>query len=255
MPAGLAQRAVDVHRLRDRGDAVLRQHDHARAGALRRLDQLAAYLIDLRPRPARCADGRARAAAGCSRGAAGTPASTSAAAARTRRSAQRPIQRRRDDVRRRPPEAEQRELAERAAAARRAARPGAVWMSGSLRPSAGIHRPRRDRDVRARVHVVPPEQLGAGEGGIAPLRRVPQLFAAAPGGSTDATARPRTGRGNTSRWPTMPWSRGSAPVTKVDCTVVVTAGVTVSSGRIPPRFASAPDSAHARAMRASARRR
>jgi hypothetical protein len=39
--------------------------------------------------------------------------------------------------------------------------------------------------------------------------------------------------------PTMPCSRGSAPVTKVDCTVVVTAGTTVSSGRTPPRFASA----------------
>ena len=33
--------------------------------------------------------------------------------------------------------------------------------------------------------------------------------------------------------PTMPCSRGSAPVTKVDCTVVVTAGVTVVSGRMP----------------------
>jgi hypothetical protein len=37
----------------------------------------------------------------------------------------------------------------------------------------------------------------------------------------------------------MPCSRGSAPVTKVECTVVVTAGVTVVSGRIPPRAASA----------------
>ena len=37
----------------------------------------------------------------------------------------------------------------------------------------------------------------------------------------------------------MPCSRGSAPVTKVDCTVVVTAGVTVVSGRIAPRAASA----------------
>ena len=91
--AGLAQRAVDVHRLRDRRDAVLREHDHARAGALCRLDQLAAHLIDLRPRPARCADGRGPAAAGCSRGAAGTPASTWAADRSNTSSAQRPIQR------------------------------------------------------------------------------------------------------------------------------------------------------------------
>src|SRR5690606_5970476 len=32
---------------------------------------------------------------------------------------------------------------------------------------------------------------------------------------------------------TMPCSRGSVPVTKVDWTVVVTAGTTVSSGRTP----------------------
>ena len=38
--------------------------------------------------------------------------------------------------------------------------------------------------------------------------------------------------------PTMP-SRGHAPVRKVDCTVVVTAGVTVVSGRTTPRAASA----------------
>src|SRR3954471_18543599 len=40
--------------------------------------------------------------------------------------------------------------------------------------------------------------------------------------------------------PTMPCSRGSVPVTKVDCTVVVTAGVTVRRLRTVPCFASAP---------------
>ncbi len=37
----------------------------------------------------------------------------------------------------------------------------------------------------------------------------------------------------------MPCSRGNVPVTKVDWTVVVTAGVTVVNGRIVPRSASA----------------
>src|SRR4051812_12021909 len=40
--------------------------------------------------------------------------------------------------------------------------------------------------------------------------------------------------------PTIPCSRGSVPVTKVDCTVVVTAGVTVRKLRTAPCFARAP---------------
>lgn len=38
---------------------------------------------------------------------------------------------------------------------------------------------------------------------------------------------------------TMPCSRGVSPVSMVDCTVVVTAGSTVASGRIAPWLASA----------------
>ena len=38
---------------------------------------------------------------------------------------------------------------------------------------------------------------------------------------------------------TAPWPEGGRPVTKVDCAVQVTAGVTVLSGLSAPRFASA----------------
>ena len=98
---------------------------------------------------------------------------------------------------------------------------------GQLAAVGRIHRPRRHRDVGGRVHVVPPEQLGAGERGIAPARGFPQLSRRRPGGSTAATARPRRDRGNTSRWRRCRDRAAAPPVTKVDCTVVVTAGVTV----------------------------
>ena len=109
---------------------------------------------------------------------------------------------------------------------------------GELATVGRIHRTRRHRPVRARIHVVPPEQVGAGERRIASARGSP------------TPSRPRTRRfdcrhNQTSErsrkyqpLATMPWSRGSVPVNSVDCTVVVTAGVTVSIVRNPPRDAS-----------------
>ena len=44
-----------------------------------------------------------------------------------------------------------------------------------LAPVGGIHRARRDGVVRAAVHVVPPEQLRAGEGWVGAARLVPDL--------------------------------------------------------------------------------
>ncbi len=40
-----------------------------------------------------------------------------------------------------------------------------------------VDRPRRDADVVRGRHVVPPEQIGAGEGRVAPLARLPDLLA------------------------------------------------------------------------------
>ena len=83
---------------------------------------------------------------------------------------------RRLDVGGRPPEAEQRKLAELAVEL--------VAQAGRLRVDVGqlaavgrVHRARRHRPVGRRVHVVPPEQLGAGERRVAPLRRLPHLLA------------------------------------------------------------------------------
>ena len=44
---------------------------------------------------------------------------------------------------------------------------------------------------------------------------------------------------NSQPFATTPWSRGEPPVMKVACTLQVTAGVTVVSGRIAPARASA----------------
>ena len=45
---------------------------------------------------------------------------------------------------------------------------------------------------------------------------------------------------NSQPFATMPWSRGRPPVMNVACTLQVTAGVTVVSGRIAPARANAP---------------
>ena len=85
---------------------------------------------------------------------------------------------------------------------------------GSLRPSAGYIGPRRDRPVRRRVHVVPPEQLGAGERRVAPCAPPPTASRPPPAGSIAATARPRPDRGSTSRWPRCRARAAATPVTK-----------------------------------------
>src|SRR5437660_579809 len=49
-----------------------------------------------------------------------------------------------------------------------------VW---DLAPVGRVHRPRRDADIGRRVHVVPPEQVGANAAGIAPARSLPDPLA------------------------------------------------------------------------------
>ena len=49
---------------------------------------------------------------------------------------------------------------------------------GELAPVGLVDRARRRADLEAAGHVVPPEQVGAGEGRIAPLARLPDLLAA-----------------------------------------------------------------------------
>ena len=55
-------------------------------------------------------------------------------------------------------------------------------------------------------------------------RRLPDLLARRRGGSTAARARPRRGRGSTSRWRRCRARAAGSPVRKVDCTEQVTAG-------------------------------
>src|SRR5207302_3740951 len=49
--------------------------------------------------------------------------------------------------------------------------------AGNLAAVGGIRGARSDGPVRARVHVVPPEQLGAGEAGETAARRLPHFLA------------------------------------------------------------------------------
>ncbi len=80
------------------------------------------------------------------------------------------------DAGRRPPESEQRELSELTLQFVAKLRRVGVDIR-QLAPVGRVHRTRRDRIVGRRIHVVPPEELGAGERRIEPLRRVPQPFA------------------------------------------------------------------------------
>ncbi len=181
------------------GDAVLRQHDHLRAVPLGRLQQRRAGRIH----GARGLDGlrvvraealqvvvqvrqvhqRQRRLPGVHHVLAG-PGNPLAA----------------DDVRPRPPELEQRERAEPL---------GQLVAQGvrlgvdvrQLAPVRGVLRPRRHREVGAGVHVVPPEQLGAGERRVPLPGRVPDLLARDQVVRLPPQRRPRPARGSTSRSP------------------------------------------------------
>ena len=83
---------------------------------------------------------------------------------------------RRCDRRRRPPEIEQRKRPEPCGQLIAQFERLAVAVR-QLAPVGTVDRPRRDADVMGRRHVVPPEQIGGGERGIAPPARLPDLFA------------------------------------------------------------------------------
>ena len=173
--AGLAQRAIDMDRRRDRRDAVFGEHDHARAVARRIVDEVARDRVDLgealgdprivgpealqvvvEMRQVDERQGRGARAAHM-QGGIGDPA-------------------RRHDRGRGSPEAEQRKGAEllRQLVAQRDGLGVAVRQ---LAPVRLVDRPRRHADVVARAHVVPPEHIGGGEIWIAPLAHLPDLLA------------------------------------------------------------------------------
>ena len=174
---------------------------------------------------------RARGAAGRSPGAAGRPASASAAACCSTCSALSAIQRLDAMSAAGPQKLEQRERAEAPCSSSRSA--GGMGVDvGQLAAVGQVHRPRRDGEVDRGVHVVPPEQLGAGEASGRAAGRPPRPSRRPPAGSTAATARSPTGRGSTSRCPRCRARAAAAPVSMVDCSVVVTAGSTAVSGRM-----------------------
>ena len=180
-PAGLTQRAIDMHRPRDRSDAVLRKRNHMHSAAPRSIDQLAADFVHLGHV---AHNGRMRRTEALQ------------VVIQMRQIHQRQcrlmllqhMQRRLanpargNNVSRRPPEAKQWKLAE--FSLQFVAQSGRVGMDiGQLAPIGRIHRSRRDRKIGARVHVVPPEQLGTGERRIARTSGVPEFL------STDQTIR------------------------------------------------------------------
>ena len=100
----------------------------------------------------------------------------------------------------RPPEAEQREGAERAVElVAQLGRLGIVVRN--LAPVGRIHRPRRRADVDGGIHIVPPEHVGAGEGGVASACPPPRPSRPRSDGWIAAKATLRPARGSTSRWP------------------------------------------------------
>src|SRR5690349_881083 len=110
-------------------------------------------------------------------------------------------------------------------------------MSGSLRPSAGyIGRGVTDHCALEYMlyHQNSLAQVNAGS------RRRPLSQTFSPATSRFDCRHSQTSDKSRKYPPlaTMPCSRGKVPVRNDDCTVVVTAGVTVSSGRMPPRAAS-----------------
>ena len=95
------------------------------------------------------------------------------------------------------------------------------------------------------------------QGGGASFRDLFSQFFRGGRGAGRATGVKNSGRSSAMANRSRRESRASPPVTKVDCTVVVTAGVTVASGRIPPlrasrfRFGACSSSASRRASRSS----
>ncbi len=83
---------------------------------------------------------------------------------------------RRGDVGGRPPEMEQRERP-KLRGQLLAQLQGLRVAIGELAAVGLVDRTRRDAHVVARSHIVPPEQIGGGEGGIATLTRLPDFFA------------------------------------------------------------------------------
>jgi len=174
-PAGLAQCAIDVHRIGNLRDAVFRQGDDVRAGTLRHFDQFAADVIHELHVP-----GNVRMV--------GTEALQVVIEVRQVDECQRravflehllraaPDPFRRRDVGCRAPELEKRKLANGGLQLVAQFRRIGIDI-GKLAPVGGIHRPRRGRDVGRGIHVVPPEHLGAGERRVAALCRFPDFFA------------------------------------------------------------------------------
>ena len=169
----LAQHAVDVDRARDLADAVLGEHDHVGASRLVELDQVATDRVDLphvlqrrrRPRAdplqvvveMRQIDQRQRGRVfdlHQLRGV-GDPAGRGDRCART-------------------PEVEERKRPELLLQSI-AERGGMAVDVGQLAAVGRIHRARRHADVGRRIHVEPPEQVGAGERRILGARRLPDL--------------------------------------------------------------------------------
>ncbi len=169
-----AQHPVDVHRAAHRGDAVLGQDHDPRPVPLEVLDQLAADGVDLpqvardgrvlRPQPlqtvvqVRKVDQRQGGTAGVVdvAGAVGDPAAGA-------------------DVCRGAPEVEQRKGAELPRQLRAQLRRLRVDVR-QLAPVGRIQGARRHRSVHRAVHVVPPEQLGAGKRRVTAAGRLPHLF-------------------------------------------------------------------------------
>ena len=152
---------------------------------------------------------------------------------------------RRGDRRRRPPVLEERELAERAGEL--VVQGGRAHVGvGRLAAVGVVDRPRRDGDVGAGAHRVPPADVRRGEAGS-------QRVARSPTPSRPARARCAAARGAPRPWsrkyqplPTMPCWAGARPVSIVDCTLHVTAGSTVPSRAWAPDAARALQARHVR---------
>ena len=208
----LAQRAIDVHRAGDVADAVLGEHDD-NCGAARFVerDEIAAHLVDLTHVGQR---------------AGGTRTDPLQVVVEMRQVDQR--QRRVVLALRRPSTPRQSTASRRSKPAVPRSRTAETCPSSGLQlvaqgsrnavdvrqlASVGqIHRPRRDADVRRRIHVEPPEHVGAGEGRILARARSPRSSAPAPVGSTAARSGPRSRRGRTSRCRRCRGRRGRRPV-------------------------------------------
>ncbi len=83
----------------------------------------------------------------------------------------------RGDARRRPPKGREGKLAEIALQLLAQAHRLGVHIE-DLAAVRRIERPRRDREIRAGMHVIPPEQLGAGEARDLAAQLVPEFFSA-----------------------------------------------------------------------------